>query len=103
MRKKHRKKKNNKSIYFVNTTIGPKVCLNCKEKKILYFYQVKDRHKKNPEFTLMMCRDCLEELKLRLVEAPHEKDKEMSKNIIIIIEDMFKKNDEKEEEEEKCS
>lgn len=90
MRKKKRKKRIDKPIYFTNTKIGPKKCLNCKKVKILYFYQVKNRHKKDPEFTLMMCRECLEELKLRLVEAPHEKDKEMSKNVITIIEDMLK-------------
>lgn len=94
MRTARRKKQNTKEPYYiVNTILTKQRCLNCGKKKELHFYEVKNILWGKTEFKVMMCKDCLEELKFKLLESPSDDKKMYSENMIQIINTMLKEND----------
>ena len=91
MKTSRRKKiKDNLNTYIINTIIGSQKCTNCGKRKVIHFYEVKNKLWDKTELKILMCRDCLEELKFKILESPSKEKQVYQENMINIINDMLK-------------
>lgn len=88
MKKKKNKRKHNKTRKISYLTEKPELCLNCRKKKILYYYEEIIIFN-NKNFIIYMCKDCLEEVKMKLLESPNKEHLEYSGKMINIINELL--------------
>jgi hypothetical protein len=94
MKKTNRRKNNIQSdIYVLNYTTSPEKCNNCKKRKPLLSYEVRNKVWNKSQFKLVMCKGCLLELQFELsqVEVSDDRKKHVE-DMLFIISEMLKEN-----------